>query len=60
MQKNIQIGTVHGKTIVRGRVQTLGEKNQTMAYATRVAGRGNFTDLVEIQPMSNRESNIDR
>ena len=58
--KNIQIGTVHGKTIVRGRVQTLSEKNQIMAYATGGAGRGNVTDLLEIQTMSNWESNIDR
>lgn len=48
--KRIQVGTVDGQTILRGRVQTAEEKAKIEAIAIRAAGNGRVTNLLDIRP----------
>lgn len=57
--KTIEIGTVQGKTTLRGRVQTAGGHAKVLGYAEKAAGRGNVIDLLEVRPMTARERAID-
>ena len=57
--RNIQIGTVNGKTIVRGRVETERDRQRIVALAVKAAGPGNVTDLLHAQVMSARENASD-
>lgn len=57
--QNVEIGTVKGKVTLRGRLETAADKNEIVAIATKVAGRGNVTTIFRIQPMSQAEEKID-
>ncbi|MEO8205557.1 MAG: PRC-barrel domain-containing protein [Chthoniobacterales bacterium] len=58
--QNIEVGTVKGKTIIRGRVQTEKGRAAILAYAYQAAGRGNVTDQIQVLSMSHAEARIDR
>ncbi|CAN5572826.1 hypothetical protein BH09VER1_BH09VER1_31350 [soil metagenome] len=58
--KNIEVGTVKGKTTLRGRVQTSRGRKKVIAYATAAAGRGNVTSLLEVRPLTAAEMAIDQ
>jgi len=58
--KTIEIKTLHGKTILRGRVEYATTRDRLVAYATEAAGAGNVTVQLEIRPMSAAENAIDR
>lgn len=58
--QSIEIGTVNGKTILRGRVQTEEGKNEIAAIAVKAAGRGNVTAMLEVRPMSRKEATTDQ
>ncbi len=57
--RNIQVATVKGKTIVRGRVETNRDRDQIFAYAAQFAGRENVTNQMEVRAITNWEKNID-
>ena len=57
--RNIQIGTVKGKTTVRGRVETPRDLQRIVAVATKAAGPGNVTVLLDPKVMSAWEKGID-
>lgn len=58
--KNIEIKTLHGKTILRGRVERTTARDRLVAYATEAAGAGNVTVELKVSPMSAAENAIDR
>ena len=58
--KNIEIKTLHGKTILRGRVERSTARDRLVAHATEAAGAGNVTVELEVRPMSRSENAIDR
>ncbi len=53
--KRIQVGTVHGKTILRGRVDTAEGKAKIAELAEQAAGAGHVTNLLVVQPRSRSE-----
>lgn len=57
--RNIQVGTVQGKTTVRGRVETPRDLEPLVALAVGSAGPGNVTLLLDPQVMSTWEKGID-
>ena len=58
--KTIEIKTLHGKTILRGRVERATARDRLVAYAAEAAGAGNVTVELEVRPMSISENAIDR
>lgn len=58
--KTIEIKTLHGKTILRGRVINAANRDRLVAYATEAAGAGNVIVQIEVRPMSASEHAIDR
>lgn len=58
--KTIEIKTLHGKTILRGRVENTAARERLVAYATEAAGAGNITIELEVRPMSSAENASDR
>lgn len=58
--KTIEIKTLHGKTILRGRVERATARDRLVAYATEAAGAGNVTAELEVRPVSRSENAIDR
>lgn len=56
--KNIAVGTVHGKTIVRGQVETEGDRREVESLAARAAGRANVTSILEVGTISRRENRV--
>ncbi|MEO6052419.1 MAG: BON domain-containing protein, partial [Chthoniobacterales bacterium] len=57
--QTMEVGTVHGKSILRGRVVSERNKKEIMALAEKVAGAGNVTFLLEVRAKSHRERSID-
>ncbi len=57
--QNVEVGTVKGKVTLRGRLETQQDKNEIIAVAVKIAGRGNVTTIFRIQPMSRAEEKID-
>lgn len=58
--KSIEIKTLHGKTILRGRVERATARDRLVAYAAEAAGAGNVTVELEVRPMSISENTINR
>jgi hypothetical protein len=58
--KTIEVKTLHGKTIVRGRVERAAARDRLVAYANEAAGAGNVTVELEVRPMSRSENAIDQ
>jgi len=58
--QNVEVGTLDGKTTLRGRVVSDTNRATVIAYATAVAGQGNVVDMLEVNQMSGREKAIDR
>lgn len=58
--KTIEIKTLHGKTILRGRAVNAANRDRLVAYAAEVAGAGNVIDQIGVRPMSEVEKAIDR
>jgi sporulation protein YlmC with PRC-barrel domain len=57
--KRIQVGTVHGKTILRGRVETAESMRKISEIATQAAGAGHVSNLLVVQPRTGREGDRD-
>jgi sporulation protein YlmC with PRC-barrel domain len=57
--KRIQVGTVNGRTILRGRVETPEGKAQIEAIANRAAGGGRVTNLLNVEPRTGRAADRD-
>lgn len=57
---NIEVATLNGKTMLRGRTSSTANCDRVVAYATEAAGAGNVTCQIEVRPMSEREKAIDR
>ncbi len=58
--KNMDIGTINGKTTLRGRVVNAANKDRLLSYAVKVAGPGNVIDEIVIDDISAAEKAIDR
>ncbi|MFZ4776858.1 MAG: PRC-barrel domain-containing protein [Terrimicrobiaceae bacterium] len=58
--KNIDIGTINGKTTLRGRVVNAAARDRIVSYAVKVAGSGNVIDQIVIDDISAAEKAIDR
>jgi len=58
--RNIEVGTINGKTTIRGRAVSDANRSRLIAIATSVAGTGNVIEQIEVQPMSAAEKKIDR
>jgi len=57
--QQIEVATVKGKTLVRGRVEREEGRRRVIAYATAAAGRGNVQEQIVVKRMSQTEANID-
>lgn len=57
--KNIEVGTVRGKTTVRSRVETKEERDEIVHSAQIVAGVDNVTNQLVVRPTSTSEETID-
>jgi sporulation protein YlmC with PRC-barrel domain len=57
--KNIEVGTVRGKTTVRSRVENKGERDEIVQSAQAVAGTENVTNQLVVRPTSRIEKAID-
>jgi len=57
--KTISVGTVRGKTIVRGRVVITEARDRIIGYAQQAAGAGNVTAQIEVRRMSTNEAATD-
>lgn len=57
--KRIQVGTIHGRTILRGRVETPEGKAQIEGIAVRAAGAGRVTNLLNVEPKTGRTADRD-
>ena len=58
--RNIEVGTLNGKTTIRGRAVSEANRSRLIAIATGVAGPGNVIAQIEVRPMSETEKKIDR
>lgn len=54
--KNIAVGTVNGRTVLRGRVASAADRVEIETLAAQAAGRGHVTSLVEVGNMPRSES----
>ncbi|MEO6848433.1 MAG: PRC-barrel domain-containing protein [Chthoniobacterales bacterium] len=57
--ETLEVGTVNGKTIIRGRVLHARDRDRIIASAEGVAGRGNVTCLIEVRSTTANEQAID-
>ena len=58
--RNIEVGTLNGKTTIRGRAVSDANRSRLIAIATGVAGTGNVIAQIEVRPMNEAEKKIDR
>jgi osmotically-inducible protein OsmY len=58
--KNIQVGTVQGKTTLRGRVESQKEKNQIEGFSLQAAGAGRVDNLLQVSPLNARDKAVDQ
>ncbi|CAN5329909.1 hypothetical protein BH09VER1_BH09VER1_49240 [soil metagenome] len=58
--KSIEVATVHGKAMLRGRVQSTRGRDAVVGYAVAAAGKGNVTAQIEVSPSTAAERATDK